>query len=167
MREIEIAVPEDGTAADGAEELRSLLRWLRQDETLGRAVQGTMGQAGERIPGAMGTGFDVLQLVLGSALSGGSLAVSVLQWRDARRVRPALRIRRGEVVLEVPAGSQVDQRTAEAIARLLGGDEPAGGGGDELSGGGDELAGGAELSGGDALSGGDDEDGPRGDQLAS
>jgi hypothetical protein len=133
MREIEIAVPEDGSRVDGAEELRSLLRWLREDEALAREVRGSLGQAGPRVEGAMGSGFDVLQLVLGTVVSSGSLAVSILQWRDARRVRPALRIKRGDVELEVPAGSTVDRHTAEAIARLLAGDDEDGPRGDQLA----------------------------------
>ncbi|MCZ0996207.1 caspase family protein [Streptomyces noursei] len=70
---------------DPEEELRSLMRWLHEDEGLHRQVRGTLTASRGPRPGEMGLGFDLLQLALGTAVSGGSLAVSVLQWRDARR----------------------------------------------------------------------------------
>ncbi|MEK8173249.1 hypothetical protein NKH77_43100 [Streptomyces sp. M19] len=77
----------------------------------------------------MGTGFDILQLALGSGLSTGALVVSVLQWRDARRTRPALTLRRGAVEVIIPADEPVDGETVRrAIAMLdgeTGGDDPA------------------------------------------
>ena len=67
----------------------------------------------------MGTGFDVLQLVLGTGLSSAALAVSILQWRDARRTRPALTLRRGDIEVDIPPEAAADEDTVRRIVALL------------------------------------------------
>lgn len=109
------------TAAGGdtEEELRSLLRWLHADETLTRDVRGELGSSVPPAPGHMTGGlFDLLQLAIGSGLSAGALAVSLLQWRDSRRRAPLLTLRRGAVEVEIGAGA--DDETVRRIVALLG-----------------------------------------------
>jgi hypothetical protein len=105
------------TAADGAEDhLRSLQSWLHEDENLD--VRGRAGGA-PPVPGAMGTGFDVLQLAIGSGLSTLSLVVSVLQWQTSRQHAPAVTLRRGEVEVVLTAEAARDEATLRAVAGLL------------------------------------------------
>ncbi|MFH8367089.1 hypothetical protein [Streptomyces sp. NPDC018031] len=115
----ELSVRVGGPGAEPEDELRSLLRWLRQDESLDRLVHGRVAGEGAPVPGAMGTGFDVLQLVLGSGLSAGALAVSILQWRDARRTRPVLTLRRGALEVRLPADGSADAETVRRVVALL------------------------------------------------
>ncbi|MBX7550419.1 hypothetical protein [Streptomyces sp. NPDC004232] len=104
-------------AADGAEDdLRSLLRWLHEDEALD--VRGRVGGAPPP-SGAMGTGFDLLQLAVGSGLSTASLVVSVLQWQTSRHRAPAVTLRRGEVEVVLTPEAARDAETLRALADLL------------------------------------------------
>ncbi|OIJ89389.1 effector-associated constant component EACC1 [Streptomyces monashensis] len=106
-------------AADGAEDdLRSLLRWLHEDETLD--VRGRIGGA-PPTSGAMGTGFDLLQLAVGSGLSTASLIVSVLQWQSSRHHAPAVTLRRGEVEVVLTPQAARDEETLRALIGLLDG----------------------------------------------
>ncbi|MFC9299126.1 hypothetical protein ACFTWH_31830 [Streptomyces sp. NPDC057011] len=101
-------------------ELRSLMLWLSEDESLRRDVRGRIG-SGEPATAAGGTpmgtpGFDLLQLAVGSGLSTGSLVFSVLQWQASRRRPPALTVRHGpyEVTL---TGDEADD--PEALRRIV------------------------------------------------
>ncbi|MGG2463551.1 effector-associated constant component EACC1 [Streptomyces sp. RGM 3693] len=128
MTDLEVrAVPEPG--GDAEEELRSLMRWLHDDEELHRQVRGSLTASRGPRPGEMGLGFDLLQLALGTAVSGGSLAVSVLQWRDARRRAPELTLRAGEIEVRIPRGAAADPETVRRIVALL--DEAQEPGGDD------------------------------------
>ncbi|MFB6958801.1 hypothetical protein ACFCYB_17645 [Streptomyces sp. NPDC056309] len=124
-------------AADGAEdELRSLLRWFHEDETL--EVRGRVGGA-PPASGAMGTGFDLLQLAVGSGLSTASLVVSVLQWQTSRHRAPTVTLRRGEVEVVLTPQAARDEETLRSLVDLLDGhptmlsaprnEEPGGDGG--------------------------------------
>ena len=120
---IEVALGGDDTPDVWEDELRSLLRWLRDDDGLARQLEGHMRAGKAPEPGHMGTGFDVLQLALGSGLSAGSLAVSVLQWRDALRgSRPTITLRRGDITVEIPAQGDVDTDLLARVIRLLDGE---------------------------------------------
>lgn len=130
--DVEIRLP-DGAAEDPESELRSLLRWVHADESLERTVRGRLAGSAEPQPGHMGTAFDLLQFAVGSSMSGGALAVSILQWRDARRQRPALTIRHGGTEVDIPAEAAGDERLLRRITALL--DEDSG---DEGSGGDDQ-----------------------------
>ncbi|MBN6543455.1 effector-associated constant component EACC1 [Actinacidiphila bryophytorum] len=116
--EVEVVLtPADPAApATAADDLRSLLRWLRADETLTGLSAGRIRDGEPPQPGAMGLAFDVLQLTIGSGLSAGALAVSVAQWRDARRRPPGITLRRGRTTVEIPATGPVD---VAALARAL------------------------------------------------
>ncbi|KAF4407553.1 MULTISPECIES: hypothetical protein [Streptomyces] len=119
MAEQVVTVSLAAAGGDADDELRSLLRWLRHDETLHDAVRGQVAADGAPRPGAMGGGLEILQLVIGSGLSGAALAVSVLQWRDARRTRPVLTLRRGPVTVEIPADGAADTEAVRRIVRML------------------------------------------------
>lgn len=131
MTELEVRVAVTGQPDGGEDELRSLLRWLRADETLRYDVRGRLTAGTAPAPGSMGAAFDVLQLLIGSGLSAGALAVSVLQWRDSRRRRPGLVLRRGPVEVEISpdaAGSELAERVTALMIRETDGlpdDEPA------------------------------------------
>ncbi|GHE02298.1 effector-associated constant component EACC1 [Streptomyces alanosinicus] len=119
-------VPGAAAGHPGTEDdLRSLLRWLRDDESL--AVRGQAGSSAPPAPGGMGAGFDILQLALGAGLSAGSLVVSVLQWQAARRQAPAVTLRRGEVEVLLTAQTARDEETVRRIVELLDGTSPQGG----------------------------------------
>jgi hypothetical protein len=115
---IEVALSGDDRPDGWEDELRSLLRWLREDEGLARQAEGRIHAGTAPESGHMGTAFDILQLTLGSGLSAGSLAVSFLQWRDARRGnRLIITLRRGDTTVEIPAEGDVD---AALLARVIG-----------------------------------------------
>ncbi|MEU6667835.1 hypothetical protein [Streptomyces sp. NPDC046727] len=116
--------PADGHSA-AEDDLRSLLRWLRADETL--AVRARAGSGSPPDPGGMGAGFDILQLALGTGLSAGSLVVSVLQWQAARRHAPAVTLRRGDVEVLLTSRAARDEETVRRIVELLDGTSPNGG----------------------------------------
>jgi hypothetical protein len=109
--------PPDAGGTPGAEdELRSLLRWLHADETLDVRARVTGGPTPAH---HMGTGFDVLQLALGSGLSTASLVVSVLQWQTSRRRAPSVTLRRGEVEVLLTAEAARDEETLRRIVAVL------------------------------------------------
>lgn len=124
MPEVEVQVGRDGdgrewTGEELEEELRSLLRWLREDESLKRQVNGSLTGTAPRVKEHMGTLFDLLQLVIETGLSSGSLAVSLLQWRGSRRRRPPLTLRRGPVEVEISDATAADAETIARIVALL------------------------------------------------
>ncbi|RKE22351.1 effector-associated constant component EACC1 [Streptomyces sp. TLI_171] len=124
--EISIAVADRDGGDDAGEALRSLRDWIVLDEDLAGAVRTGWATGGPAVPGRMGGGlFDVLQLAIGSSLSAGALAVSILQWRDARRKPATLRLRRGDLELEVPAGGPYDAAAVRALTALLAADPTA------------------------------------------
>lgn len=103
-------------AADPEEELRSLLRWLRADEQLGRALNGELRSSVPAGPGHMGTLLDLITLGVTGGLSAAQLVLSIDQWRAARRTRPRVVLRRGTTEVEV-VGAQ--EETVRAVAALL------------------------------------------------
>lgn len=106
------------------DDLRSLLRWLREDETVGARAR--LDNAAPPPPGAMGTGFDVLQFAVSGGLSAASLVVSVLQWQTSRSRAPAVTLRRGDVEVVLTAQATRDADTVRALIELLdGGSTPA------------------------------------------
>ncbi|MCF3119368.1 MULTISPECIES: effector-associated constant component EACC1 [Streptomyces] len=120
MTDVRVELAAADRDADTEEALRSLLRWLDRDETLGGAVRGAFAASAEPVPGHMGTsGFDILQLALGSGLSTASLAVSLFQWQLARRRAPALVLSKGELRVEVTPEGARDAETLRRVVELL------------------------------------------------
>ncbi|WP_326592170.1 effector-associated constant component EACC1 [Streptomyces sp. NBC_01294] len=129
MREYDLRV-DPYSAGQGPEtELRSLLLWLREDETLRREARGRI-RSSAAIAAAGGTamgspGFDLLQLTVGSGLATGSLVFSVLQWQASRHGRaPALTVRRGPYEVTLTGGEAGDPEALQRIVAVL---ENAGG----------------------------------------
>ncbi|WP_327282528.1 MULTISPECIES: effector-associated constant component EACC1 [unclassified Streptomyces] len=136
MNEFELRVGRDG---DPEAELRSLLAWLSEDETVGRAVRGRIrGElpAGNGDPDGGGSdlvrpqdghmnagGFDVLQLAVESGLSTVSLVFTVLQWRLARRRPPGLTLRRGPYEVRIDGSQAADPESVRRIVAALDGDD--------------------------------------------
>lgn len=118
----DLAVEVRGEGADQADQedaLRSLDGWLRADETLA-------GRLGTRITATtpapadhMGTGFDMLELALGSSLSTAALVVSVLQWQLSRRRAPAVVLSRGDVRVELSAEAARDEAALRRVLAVL------------------------------------------------
>ena len=125
MTDVFVELSETDEGADAEDALRSLLRWLREDKTLGGALRGGIAPA-EPAAGHMGAGaFDILQLALGSGLSVAALVVSVLQWQSARTRAPALTLSRGGVKVEVTAEGARDPETLRRVVDLLDGQAAA------------------------------------------
>ncbi|MEU8653319.1 hypothetical protein [Streptomyces sp. NPDC048737] len=112
---ISASLDDTGTEDD----LRSLLRWLRADDTAG--VRARLATAPPP-PGGMGTGFDVLQFAVSGGLSAASLVVSVLQWQASLHRAPAVTLRRGDVEVLLTARAVRDERTVRRLVALLDGD---------------------------------------------
>lgn len=104
------------TAPGAEDELRSLLRWLHEDETLDVHAR-IMGEP--LSAHHMGSGFDLLQLAVGSGLSTASLVVSVLQWQTSRRGGPAVTLRRGEIEVLLTLDTARDEEALRRIVELL------------------------------------------------
>ncbi|MET9960179.1 hypothetical protein ABZ128_14215 [Streptomyces sp. NPDC006326] len=131
--------PGDGPEA----ELRSLLRWLKEDEALGRDVRAVIGSDGPPPPSApdpappatpMGSpGFDVLQLAVGSGLSAASLVFSVLQWQASRRRAPALTVTRAGYEVRLTGDAAEDPEVLRRIVAALEPQQPRDGDDDGAS----------------------------------
>ncbi|MFE7647811.1 effector-associated constant component EACC1 [Streptomyces phaeoluteigriseus] len=107
--------------ATGTEDdLRSLLRWLRADETAG--VRAGLAAAPPPPAGGMGPGFDMLQFAVSGGLSAAALVVSVLQWQTSLRRAPAVTLRRGDVEVQLTAQAARDEETVRRFVALLDGD---------------------------------------------
>lgn len=113
-----IAASLDTTGTE--DDLRSLLLWLREDETVDLLVR--PGSAGPPPPGGMGAGFEVLQFAVSGGLSAAALVVSVLQWQTSRRRAPAVTLRRGDVEVALTAQAARDDETVRRLIALLDGD---------------------------------------------
>ncbi|SEG73472.1 hypothetical protein SAMN05216223_109118 [Actinacidiphila yanglinensis] len=118
MLEIDVTLAA-GRRGSAEDDLRSLLRWLREDENLAGRADGRVRDGTPPQPGRMGTAFDILQLVIGSGLSAAALVVSVLQWRDARHREPAITLRRGGMTVEIPSASEVNAAVLTRAVELL------------------------------------------------
>ncbi|MCQ4206821.1 effector-associated constant component EACC1 [Streptomyces longispororuber] len=120
MTDVFVQVTPDGQDADSEDALRSLRRWLHEDETLTGEVRVEVAATEPPVAGHMGaSGFDILQLALGSGLSTAALAVSVLQWQLARHRPPALVLSRGALKVEVTPEGARDAETLRRVVELL------------------------------------------------
>ncbi|MFE2880347.1 hypothetical protein ACFXG6_18185 [Streptomyces roseus] len=120
MHEYELQVDPERAGQGPESELRSLLLWLKEDESLRRAVRGRI-RSGVPAPAAHGTpmgspGFDLLQLAVGSGLSAASLLFAVLQWQASRRRPPVLTVRRGPYEITLTGEEAGD---AEGLRRIV------------------------------------------------
>jgi hypothetical protein len=96
--------------------LLELQHWLAHDDRFPTPTQQRPGPSG----GTLGTGVDVLQLVVGNAIALGQVLLSIAQWRQSRPRPPALR-----VAVHRPDGASVsiesdDPEAIAAIVRELG-----------------------------------------------
>ncbi|MFD9869280.1 hypothetical protein [Nocardia sp. NPDC059228] len=124
-----LEVLESGPGAGSEDELRSLADWLREDESLAGHLRSRITASEPAQSGHMGTGFDVLQLALGSSLSTAALVISVLQWQLSRRRASVLVLSRGDVRVELTADAARDEETVRRVMAVL---EPGeGGAGDD------------------------------------
>jgi Effector Associated Constant Component 1 len=87
------------------DELRSLLRWLRDDEDL-RAAR-ISARSAQPAPGEMGHGLDLVQVLLepdglASALAT-AVVTAVVTWLSTRRRKVKVRLRHGDREIEVEA----------------------------------------------------------------
>ncbi|MBC9715629.1 hypothetical protein H9Y04_24090 [Streptomyces sp. TRM66268-LWL] len=120
MREVLVELADPGHEADPEETLRSLLRWVRDDESLTATVRADFAAGARTAPGQMGGGaFDLVQFAVTGGLSTASLVLSVLQWQVARRRAPALVLRRGELTVEVTPEGARDEETVRKVIALL------------------------------------------------
>ncbi|MFJ9108340.1 hypothetical protein [Streptomyces sp. NPDC102283] len=122
MTEYEVR-PAPGSAEDAEEHLRSLLRWLKEDESLDHGVRATLSSPTPSSTEDMGTGLDLVALIAGSGLSAASLVFSVLEWQAGRRRAPALIVRRGSVEVHLPVGRSADDEELRRIVTALGEDD--------------------------------------------
>ncbi|MFB8026546.1 MULTISPECIES: hypothetical protein [unclassified Streptomyces] len=82
----------------GAEELRSLQRWLLSDPDVRRSMRAEMRGSTPQ-PGEMGGALDVLQLVTGNGWSAASFVLALVAWRQTRPRQPRVEIRHGDTVV--------------------------------------------------------------------
>lgn len=123
MHEYELQVDPHRSGQGPEAELRSLLVWLKEDESLRRDVRGTI-RSGEPAQAEDGTpmgspGFDLLQLAVGGGLSAGSLVFAVLQWQASRRRPPSLTVRRGPYEVTLTGDEAGDPEGLQRIVAAL------------------------------------------------
>ncbi|MCT9092097.1 hypothetical protein N4G70_24940 [Streptomyces sp. ASQP_92] len=112
--------------ADTEAELRSLLRWLKADDEIGPRVHGMLGSSAPADPEHMGALLDVISLTVGNGLAAAQFALSIHQWRAARRAPTGVVLRRGGVEIEVHGA---DPAVLRGVTALLAEEERAGDGG--------------------------------------
>ncbi|MFG2841258.1 hypothetical protein ACGFYE_40500 [Streptomyces zaomyceticus] len=84
----------EGSSAE--EEARSLYDWLLLDRAFLRGAQIEMGSSAPAIPGHQGSAFDLVSLVISSAISSASLGVSIASWRSTRPQEPSVTVERAD-----------------------------------------------------------------------
>jgi hypothetical protein len=112
--------------ADGSvDESRSLRNWLRDEPEVRRYGQPEVppdrDTADDTTDGQMGTGLDVLTLVLGAGLSATQLVASIIMWRASHGRPIRVIIERDD--REVPVDAD-DPAEAEKIAEKITAQEP-------------------------------------------
>ncbi|MET9730290.1 hypothetical protein ABZZ79_06345 [Streptomyces sp. NPDC006458] len=97
---------------DGDRALRSLARWLRDDDAIRTEAIVELQQAPPP-PGAMGSAFDVIQLSVEAGFQLANLALAYVTWRSTRSRPPTVTVEH--------EGMRVELNTAdpEEIVRLL------------------------------------------------
>lgn len=112
-------------------ELRSLYRWLREDEDLRSARIGLSGT--DPAPGEMGSALEVIEVLLANAWSAASLAVAVAAWRQSRPRAGGVTVRIGQAEVRISGGDEEEVRRLVALCSAAGdGDQtPAPAGADE------------------------------------
>ncbi|MFI1101511.1 hypothetical protein [Streptomyces melanogenes] len=113
MTQIEVRVT---GGADPEEELRSLLRWLKADDDIGRGVHGVLASSEPARPDHLGVLLDLISLSVSGGLSAAQLSLAIDQWRAGRRGARRVTLRRGGLEIEVDGA---DARTVQEIAELL------------------------------------------------
>ncbi|MGW7289790.1 effector-associated constant component EACC1 [Streptomyces sp. NPDC054847] len=116
MNDLTVRVTATG---DGEDALRSLLRWVHEDENLDGRARGRIGAASAPEPGSMGSGFDLVQFAVASGLSTSALVVSVLQWRSSLRRPPAVTLSRDGVEIRLAKEAADDPETLGRIMAAL------------------------------------------------
>ncbi|MEV0562698.1 effector-associated constant component EACC1 [Dactylosporangium sp. CA-152071] len=97
---------------DDEESLRQLYQWLRDDEII-RTVRVSLTPTAPR-PGEMGGAFEVVNALVSNGIALGGLLMAVVTWRGTRPRPPRVRIRRGDVVVELDGSS-----SPEDIRRIV------------------------------------------------
>ncbi|MFI1483122.1 hypothetical protein [Streptomyces sp. NPDC020747] len=113
---MEIRITMDGARHDT--ERRSLYKWLCDDRELRGVVEVAMVGSGPQEPDSdvMGPCFEVIGIVLDTALQLGSLAVAIAAWRQGHTPRSTMVIERDGVRITLPEDRLDD---AEALLRAL------------------------------------------------
>jgi Effector Associated Constant Component 1 len=101
-------------SVDDRLELHGLYNWLRQDHAVARDAEVFLTSSG-RVPGEQST-LDLIQLILGNSIALGSLAVSIANWRLARRREIAVTLARGG--REITTTAMDAQTIEQAISDL-------------------------------------------------
>ncbi|MER8047519.1 hypothetical protein [Streptomyces sp. NPDC094032] len=112
--DIVVRVDEAGAEGDFDEgrELRSLARWLRDDDAI-RTTAIVELRSAPTPSGAMGNVFDAVQLTADSGFQLANLALAYVTWRAGRRRPPAVTIEHEGVRVEL------DTADPDEVARLL------------------------------------------------
>ncbi|MER6526940.1 hypothetical protein [Streptomyces sp. NPDC001508] len=95
------------------DELRSLYRWLREDEEL-RSVRISLSGTGAA-PGEMGSALDLIEVLLDNAWSAASLAVAVVAWRRSRPRAGRATLRIGQTEVEITGDDEEQVRRLVAL----------------------------------------------------
>jgi Effector Associated Constant Component 1 len=108
--------------ADGSvDESRSLANWLRDEPAVRRYGQPETPPDEDATDGQMGTGLDVLTLVLGTGLSATQLVASIIMWRASHGHPIRVIIERDD--REIPVDAD-DPAEAGPIAEKITAPEP-------------------------------------------
>ncbi|MFD8488471.1 hypothetical protein [Streptomyces sp. NPDC059712] len=104
--EIDIVVGDDPSGVS------SLRRWLLAEPDLRGQASVSVRTEGQQ-QGAMGSGLDVVNVVLSNSIALGSLLVAVATWRRSRPRAPQVTMERDGVVVTL------DGDSPEAVQRIL------------------------------------------------
>ncbi|MCQ4202221.1 hypothetical protein ACFW5W_13170 [Streptomyces sp. NPDC058783] len=102
----------DIVVGDGPLGVSSLRRWLLAEPDLRGQASVSVRTEGQQ-QGAMGSGLDVVNVVLSNSIALGSLLVAVATWRRSRPRAPQVTMERDGVVVTL------DGDSPEAVQRIL------------------------------------------------
>lgn len=109
---------------DAADELRDLREWIENDSELRTHVALSYVVSDQGLDD-MGPGLDLLEFVVSSGTSLGSLIVSIAAWRDSRRQQPTLDFHREGLHPRTLTMTASDEMTVKEITVRLSDDASA------------------------------------------
>lgn len=99
---------------EAEQELRSFYRWLQDDEDIRRHARVSLHPNAPK-QGEMGSALEAIELVLNYGFEVANFAFAYAAWRQTRRDKPKVTIKRGEIEVTITD----DEKTIKNIIQAL------------------------------------------------